>query len=107
MSTSKSLIQRARVRRNVGQWQDIIRRFEQSGQTRDAFCAEQSLALSTFSRWRQRLRAGNVSPPESHQEVAFVELSTADVAVAGASSSSWDVELQLGADIVLRLRRSC
>lgn len=105
MSTSTSLIRRARVRRNIKQWRDIIHRFEQSGQTCDAFCAEQSLALSTFSRWRQRLRAGNVPPPESHQSVAFVELSAPGDVMAAPSSASWDVELQLGADIVLRLRR--
>lgn len=59
MSTSTSLIRRARVRRNIKQWRDIIHRFEQSGQTRDAFCAEQSLALSTFSRYCLMSKANN------------------------------------------------
>ncbi len=107
MSTSRSLIRRPRVRRNTEQWQDIIHRFEQSGQTRDAFCAEHALALSTFSRWRQRLRALSASPPLSREAVSFVELSAAEDAMDAPSSVDWDVELQLGADIVLRLRRSC
>ncbi len=107
MSTSRSLIRRPRVRRNTEQWQDIIHRFEQSGQTRDAFCAEQALALSTFSRWRQRLRALSALPPRSNEAISFVELPVADDAMGVPSSVDWDVELQLGADIVLRLRRSC
>jgi hypothetical protein len=106
-TSSKSLIRRAHVRRNAEQWQDIIHRFEQSGQTRDAFCAKHALALSTFSRWRQRLRALSVLPPLSREAVSFVELSAPDNEVTALPSSSWDVELQLGADIVLRLRRSC
>jgi len=107
LSTSRSPIRRPRVRRNTEQWQDIIHRFEQSGQTRDAFCAEQSLALSTFSRWRHRLRALSALPPRSNEAISFVELPAAGDAMVAPSSIDWDVELQLGVDIVLRLRRSC
>lgn len=107
MSTSTSLIRRPRVRRNNEQWQDIFHRFEQSGQTREVFCAEHALALSTFSRWRQRLRAVSASQPLSHEAVSFVELSAPDDVMAAPSSAPWDVELQLGADIVLRIRRRC
>ena len=107
MSTSRSLIRRPRVRRNAEQWQDIIHRFQQSGQTRDAFCAEHTLALSTFSRWRQRLRTLSALPSRSPEAISFVELPVADDAMGVPSSVDWDVELQLGADIVLRLRRSC
>ena len=107
MSTSTSLIRRPRVRRNATQWRDIIQRFEQSGQTRDVFCAEHALALSTFSRWRQRLRTTSASQPRTQEAVSFVELLAPDDEVTAPPSSSWDVELQLGADIILRLRRSC
>ena len=107
MNSSNSLVQRPRVRRSDEEWQNFIHQYEQSGQTQAAFCDGQSLALSTFSRWRQRLRAMSASPPVRCEETAFVELSTLDEAVTAPPSAVWDVELQLGTDIVLRLRQRC
>ncbi len=98
---------RSRVRRSDEEWQNIIHQYEQSGQTQEAFCDGQSLALSTFNRWRQRLHAVSTPPPVSREETAFVELSTLDEAVIAPPSTAWDVELQLGADIILRLRQRC
>ena len=54
-TTNGSAIERRRIRRSPDQWREIFDRFERSGQTREQFCAEQGLGLSTFSRWRMRL----------------------------------------------------
>ena len=43
------------IRRSAEQWQEILQRFEHSGQTQPAFCAAEGLALSTFSLWRRKL----------------------------------------------------
>ncbi len=105
MNSSESLVRRTRVRRSAAQWQDIIHQYEQSGQTQEVFCGGQALALSTFSRWRQRLAGSPDSLPGN--EAHFVELSPHEDLLAAPSSAPWDVELQLGTAITLRLRHRC
>lgn len=92
-----------RIRRDQDEWQDIIARFEQSGQTRDQFCTEHNLGFSTFSRWRHQLRRAGVSVSPGNSEASFIELESP---AASNLSQVWDVELELGAGVVLRLRRS-
>jgi len=104
LKSSNNLVLQSRVRRSAAQWRDIIRQYEQSGQTQAVFCDEQSLALSTFSRWHQRLaNSTDTLCNESH----FVELSAHEELSGTSSSALWDVELQLGTDVVLRLRHRC
>ena len=94
---------RRRIRRSRDEWQDLVVRFEKSGQTREQFCIEQGVSLSSFSRWRQLLRdAGSRGPAAG--EALFVEL-TPDAETS--RTPVWDVELQLGAGVLLRVRRSC
>jgi len=88
---------RKRTQRTAAEWRSIMARFEASGLTGEAFCAAEGIGSSAFWRWRRRLadedaaRAGNGGP-------AFVEL-------AGADAAAWDAELDLGAGVVLRVRR--
>ncbi len=94
-----------RVRRSIEEWRTINAQFEASGLSVQKFCAEQNLGLSTFSRWRQRLLradADRQSPVES-REALFLEL---DGASPTDSPSAWEVELELGPGVVLRLRRA-
>ena len=91
------------VRRGESAWQEIMSRFAASGQTREVFCREEGLALSTFDRWRQRLRRKAVKKSGSEPPL-FVELSGASTPMS--VSPSWDVELELGSGLVLRLKRS-
>ena len=102
MHASKSLVRQSRVRRSASEWQDIFQQFSHSGQTQEIFCAEQSIALSTFNRWRQRLNG----PTELtiDEAASFIELSSCD---KPPSTTPWDVELQLGSEIILRLRYRC
>jgi len=92
-----------RSRRGRDEWCDIIARFEQSGQSRNQFCAEHDLGVSTFTRWRQRLRGVSQVASSDGDGALFVELAQP---APGNLSSAWDVELHLGAGMVLRLRRS-
>ena len=72
-------------------------RYEASGLADEAFCAAEDIGRSAFRRWRRRFadedaaRSGNGAP-------VFVELS-------GAGAAAWDAEHDLGADVVLRVRR--
>ena len=49
-------VTRVTVRRSAEEWSAIMSRFERSGLTTGAFCASESLAPSTFSLWRRKLR---------------------------------------------------
>ncbi len=102
MHSSKNLVRRSRVRRSASEWRDIFQQFSHSGQTQEIFCAEQSLALSTFNRWRQRLTGSTELVAD--QAASFIELSSCE---EPPSTTPWDVELQLGADIIIRLRHPC
>ena len=94
---------RRRSRRSLEQWRELLDRFEYSGQTQEQFCAEHHLALSTFDRWRKRLCRQAVPSPKCAADALFVELAQAEPPV---SDQVWDVELQLGAGMYLRLRRA-
>jgi hypothetical protein len=37
-------------------WQDHIKGWKESGQTRTAYCSQNSLQLTTFDYWRRKLR---------------------------------------------------
>lgn len=91
---------RRRVRRSEADWRELFVRFEASGQSRAAFCAEQGIVMSSFARWWQRLRPGVRRRKALVADPVFVEL-----APARDSGSHWDMELELGAGMVLRLRR--
>ena len=88
-------------RRTASEWQELISRFDGAGQTRKAFCLSQGVSLSTFDLWRRRLRGRTAERSES----MFVEVSP----VEPNAVSSWDVELELGGGVILRVRnaRSC
>jgi putative transposase len=100
MESTTILPVRRRSRRNADQWRELLDRFNQSGQTQEQFCTEHYLGLSTFGRWRKRLRR---QLPMASSDALFVEL---EQNTPAPSVQSWDVELQLGTGMVLRLRRA-
>jgi hypothetical protein len=108
MTGSTSLTKRRWTRRSEHEWRDVFARFERSGQTQEQFCTDQGIVLSSFTRWRQKLRhrspnqavaASQEIPTVAVADALFVELSSE------RAEQCWDAELQLGAGVVLRLRR--
>ena len=100
---------RHRARRTAAQWRELVERFERAGQNRGEFCAAHRLALSTFDLWRRKLRTTPTAVEEARPEALFVELTNpAHTRISPTSSgpSAWEVELELGAGVVLRLRRA-
>ena len=100
---------RHRARRTAAQWRELIEWFERSGQSRGTFCAAHGLAPSTFDLWRRKLRATPVAVNEDPPEALFVELTSpthTEASVTSAGTGAWEVELELGAGVVLRLRRA-
>ena len=98
MTASTNLTRQRRTHRSEAAWREVFTQFERSGQTRKRFCAEQGLTLSSFTRWRQKLRQASHSPAAVAEDALFVEL-------AADAEPGWDVELELGAGVVLRVRR--
>jgi hypothetical protein len=102
-----------RIRRSPDEWQALINQFDRSRLSRKAFCQQQSLAISTFDLWRRRLKIIDADMPEP-TEALFVELPARDESGSNAhtdralpNTASWDIELQIGDGVVLRLRQAC
>ena len=90
-----------RRRRTASEWRGLISQFERGGQSRKEFCSSQGVSLSTFDLWRRKLRDAPAQR-EHRSESMFVEVAQ----VEPTRSLSWDVELELGAGVVLRVRSS-
>jgi transposase-like protein len=101
-SANKPNTQR-RIRRGREEWRALVECFEGSGQTREQFCAEMGIGQSTLRRWCSRFRER--TPPTLSRAPVFVEL-PAQEKLSRAAVPSWEVELQLDAGVVLRLRRA-
>lgn len=104
MTATTVKTRRPQARRSEIQWRELFDRFEDSAQTRERFCREQGIALSSFDRWRTKLREHPPTQPKISANPVFVELSSDTPTPV---TPAWDVELQLGAGVILRLRRPC
>ena len=94
----KQLKKRGYERRTVAQWEALISAQAHSGLAVRNFCIERGIGYSTFNCWKSRLADG---PQPVAGADRFVELSPPAVSV----DSCWEVELSLGADVVLRVVR--
>ncbi len=80
----------AAVVRSPAEWRALMADYEASGLTQVKFCQSRGVSRKTFQSWRRRLGLTGTTP--------FVELTPPLV-------GSWDVELELGDGMVLRVRR--
>ena len=93
-----------RVERSRAQWRAVIARAARSPLGVSAFCRGEGISTASFYTWRRRLAdgaSGDAWAPVG--EPAFLDLGA--LAGATATGSAWDIELELGAGVVLRLRR--
>ncbi len=88
------------TRRTRRQWSALIEQYAEGAQTQTAFCASRGLPISSFTSALRRAReSGDDVAPAN----AFVPVHVDGVSQP-TPSSAWDVELTLGAGIVLRIR---
>ncbi|AGA91748.1 hypothetical protein Thimo_3060 [Thioflavicoccus mobilis 8321] len=94
-----------RVRRTRADWQAVISRAERSALSTAAFCAAEGISTASFYLWRRRLRgiAPSVAEP-GRPPPEFLDLGLLS-RPAKTDTASWDLELDLGDGVVLRLRR--
>ena len=88
----------SRPRLPAAHWQSLIDRFNAGDLGVADFCRQHKVAQSSFVRWRSRL-AKAVVPMISAP--MFVELPRAPQ----ASAPRWQIELDLGDGLVLRIAR--
>lgn len=91
-----------RPRRTAQQWQALIAEQAECGLSQSAFCKRKRLALSTFSLWKRRLSEAGPEPAEQSEDRS----TWIDLGNLSSGQSVWDIELDLGDGICLRLRRS-
>lgn len=100
-------------------WRDRLARHSTSNQTIEAFCHSESVSVTTFYKWRNRLGAHTVDARLENKDVRtapFVELGLVRRPTAPVSapyrtepadhSVHIDVRLELGNGVVLYLVRS-
>jgi len=94
-----------RIVRSKAKWQQIINQYDSSSQTQADFCREQDIAPMSFYKWRKRL---SKEPQSDH----FIDISQSIVSVKPIDQqpsrmdepSLWQVELELGQGMILRIR---
>jgi hypothetical protein len=90
------------ARKRQQEWRGIIRAFEQSGQTHQAFCAGRRLNLGSFRGWLYRIRR------ETTADVRLVPVEVSgwsapvDVASAARANAAAPIVLVVG-DVELRI----
>lgn len=92
-------------RLSAEQWQTLITEQQCSGVSQRAFCEAHGLTIGSFKNWKRRLGMSSAEGVGGF-EAMFAPL--AEVALSGAvdeTDSGWDVELDLGGGVCLRLRR--
>ena len=94
----------APLRRSRAQWQRLIERAERSPLSTAAFCRAESISTASFYLWRRRLReAIEATSPVQATAAPFLDLGVVDT--DASPTRGWDLELDLGVGVVLRLRR--
>ena len=92
-----------RVRLGRERWQELLTEQAESGLSQRAFCEREGLRPATFAQWKRRVREGAESPSGGKsQEASWLELSSAG---SRAPAGDWEIELDLGNGMRLRLRR--
>lgn len=93
------------ARRTQGQWQSVLARAARSDLSVAEFCRREGVSTASFYTWRKRLGTapGQASTAASPRcGLAFLDLGALE---AGGGAGGWEIELDLGAGAVLRLRR--
>lgn len=84
-------------RRSREQWQQLVQEQIDSGLNPADFCRRQSINLTSFGNWNRRLKKESTVGSDTH----WLELPAHPI----TSSPRWEIELDLGNGLCLRLRQ--
>ncbi|HTZ86364.1 MAG TPA: hypothetical protein VMB05_06835 [Solirubrobacteraceae bacterium] len=88
------------MRRSREQWVEIVEQFERSGQSHDAFCAQQRLNVGSFRVWLYRLRSAS---PQGKVARSATRLLPVRVAPSSSAEPETVIELAVG-EAMVRVR---
>ena len=93
----------AKRRRTRAEWQALLSEYDSSGLSQAAFCKNHRIATASLHNWRKKLAAQDGSTDFID---ITTQLSTTQTLVPSEpeSTAPWQVELELGRGLVLRLR---
>jgi hypothetical protein len=91
--------------RSEGQWRSLLKRFDASGSSVEAFCRSEAISTASYYRWRARLGSTvrGATPARQCHAPVFV-----DAGILGenpARSARLELKLDLGEGWVLQLVR--
>jgi len=96
--------------RTLKQWTQIVHDQTQSNLTIQQYCTQHALPVSSFYVWKKKIGETNkTSVPAKLQRpqntsTSFIEISPPLTALPKDHSTQWVVELDLGNNMVLRVR---
>ena len=88
-----------RPRKTRSQWLGIITEFNQSHSPARVFCEDHDLAYGTFAKWRHRFAKNTQKKTEPSGLIELIQPASPQ-----PEPEYWQVELELGNGMTLRLR---
>ena len=96
------------ITRTQEQWLELFDEYERSSLTIQDFCLKNSLSASNFYAWKAKLRPGRLRGSSRSTTLAettpFIEIIQPTNNTAETSHRNWSVELELGNNMILRVR---
>ena len=83
-----------RVRRTQEEWRQLVDEQRRSTLSQSAFCQSKGISVASLQNWKRRLASGEVT-----EWLALGQ-------VSATTPAGWDIELDLGHGVCLRLRRN-
>lgn len=101
---NKILNRKPRIVHSEASWRQLIAQYETGTLTQKSFCQQHQISVSSFHKWRNRFK-------QNEDADHFIDISKAIVPTYHTSESAveqestvWQVELELGQGMVLRVR---
>ncbi len=96
---------RTRVNRSKAQWKKLVEEYGTSGLTQSAFCRQHKIASSSsFHKWRKRFTSSSTNDFVNITEP--LTRTPSPVVSENQPTHPWQVELELGSGMILRVRAS-
>lgn len=91
-------------RKTRAEWQKLVNDFATAGQSVTDFCKSRQVSYPSFSKWRAALQEGAKKVPASSPN--FLELSAPRPTTNVSLPEHYEIELVLGDQVILRIRRA-
>jgi hypothetical protein len=96
-----------RRRLSADAWAAMVKKFEASGLSEEAFCQQERVSLSSLRRWRTKPQPAPAKKRPERAAVADVETASfVDLGRLPTRSGQLEVRLDFGGGVVLQLSRS-